>query len=173
MKINKKVEEVLNKQVNAEFWSAYLYLSMSAWCESKGLKGFANWMRVQFQEETTHALKIYDYVLSRSGEMKLEPIAAVEYSWKGTLHIFEETYRHECEVTDMIANCYEVAVAEKDHATAGMLQWFIDEQAEEESNALEIIDQIKLLGEKGDGIYLLDKELAARVFVDSTKKPAN
>jgi len=173
MKINKKVEEVLNNQVNAEFWSAYLYLSMSAWCESKGLKGFANWMRVQFQEETTHALKIHDFVLSRSGEIKLQPIAAVENSWKGILHIFEETYKHECVVTDLIANCYEVAMAEKDHATAGMLQWFINEQTEEESNALEIIDQIKLLGEKGEGIYLLDKELATRVFTDSTKNPAN
>jgi ferritin len=172
MKINNKVEEVLNKQVNAEFWSAYLYLSMSAWCESKGLKGFANWMRVQFQEETTHALKIYDYVLNRSGEIKLQPIAAVDNSWKSILHMFEETYKHECIVTDLIANCYEVAVTEKDHATASMLQWFIDEQTEEESNAIEIIDQLKLLGEKGEGIYHLDKELATRVFVDSTQKPA-
>jgi ferritin len=173
MKINKKVEQVLNKQVNAEFWSAYLYLSMSAWCESKGMKGFANWMRVQFQEETSHALKIFNYVLNRSGEIKLEPIAAVEVSWQSLLHMFEETYKHECIVTDMIANCYEVAVAEKDHATATMLQWFINEQTEEESNALEIIDQIKLVGEKGEGIYLLDKELATRVFVDSTQSAAN
>jgi ferritin len=169
MKINKKVEDVLNKQVNAEYWSAYLYLSMSAWCESKGLKGFANWMRVQFQEETSHALKIHDYVLNRSGEIKLQPIAAVETSWKSILHVFEETYKHECAVTDMIANCYEVALAEKDHATASMLKWFIDEQTEEESNALEIIDQLKLLGEKGDGIFFLDKELASRTFVDATK----
>ena len=172
MKVNKKIEEVLNKQVNAEFWSAYLYLSMSAWCESKGLKGFANWMRVQFQEENTHALKIYDFVLSRSGEIRLEPIAAVDKSWKSLLHMFEETYRHECIVTDMIGNCHEVAVSEKDHATVSMLQWFIDEQIEEESNATEIIDKIKLLGEKGDGIYHLDKELAMRVFVDPTQTPA-
>jgi ferritin len=170
MKINKKVVDVLNKQVNAEFWSAYLYLSMSAWCESKGLKGFANWMRVQFQEETSHALKIHDYVLNRSGEIKLQPIAAVETSWKSILHVFEETYKHECVVTEMIANCYETALAEKDHATASMLKWFIDEQTEEESNALEIIDQLKLVGEKGDGIYILDKEMSARTFVDATKK---
>jgi ferritin len=169
MKINKKVEKVLNNQVNAEFWSAYLYLSMSAWCESKGLKGFANWMRVQFQEETSHALKIYDYVLNRAGELKLKPIAEVETTWKSILHVFEETYKHECKVTDLIANCYEVATAEKDLATANMLHWFIDEQTEEESNVLEIIDRLKLLGEKGEGIYLLDKELASRVFVDATK----
>jgi ferritin len=91
MRINKKVEEVLNKQVNAEFWSAYLYLSMSAWCESKGLKGFANWMRVQFQEETSHALKIFDFVLNRSGEMKLEPIAAVGNSWENLLNVKKPT----------------------------------------------------------------------------------
>lgn len=169
MKINKKVEDVLNKQVNAELWSAYLYLSMSAWCESKGLKGFANWMRVQFHEETTHALKIYDYVLNRSGEINLQPIAAVETSWKNILHVFEETYKHECKVTEMIANCYEVALAEKDHATASMLKWFIDEQTEEESNALEIIDKLKLVGENGDGIFFLDKELASRTFMDQTK----
>lgn len=173
MKINKKVEDILNKQVNAELWSAYLYLSMAAWCESKGLKGFANWMRVQFQEETTHALKIYDYVLSRSGDIKLQPIAGVENSWKSLLHMFEETYKHECVVTDLIANCYEVATKEKDHATATMLQWFINEQTEEESNAIEIIDQIKLLGEKGEGIYHLDKQLATRVFVDATQNTAN
>jgi len=169
MKINKTVEEILNKQVNAEFWSAYLYLSMSSWCESKGLKGFANWMRVQFEEETSHALKIYDYVLSRSGEIKLQPIASVEHSWKNLLHMFEETYKHECVVTNLINNCYEVAIAEKDHATANMLQWFIDEQTEEEANALDIIDQLKLVGENGGGIYHLDKALASRTFVDETK----
>ncbi len=173
MKINKNVEEILNKQITAELWSAYLYLSMSAWCETKGLKGFANWMRIQFQEETTHALKIYDYVLSRSGEIKLAPITEVENSWNNLLHVFEETYKHECLVTDMIAKCYEVAVSEKDHATASMLQWFINEQTEEESNVLEIIDQLKLVGEKGEGIYLLDKELATRVFVDATQNGAN
>lgn len=169
MKIKGKVEEVLNKQINAEFWSAYLYLSMSAWCETQGLKGFANWMRVQFQEETSHAVKILDYVLTRQGEVKLEPIAPVEQSWSSLLNMFEEVYRHENLVTDLIGNCYEVAVSERDHATASMLQWFIDEQTEEESNASEIIDQIKLVGEKGEGIYHLDKLLATRVFVDSTK----
>lgn len=169
MKINKKVEEVLNNQVNAEFWSAYLYLSMSAWCESKGLKGFANWMRIQFQEETTHALKIHDFVLDRAGEIKLQPIGTVETTWNSVLHMFEETYKHECKVTDLISNCYEVAMAERDHSTASMLKWFIDEQTEEETNAIDIIDKLKLIGENGEGIYLLDKELATRVFVDATQ----
>jgi ferritin len=162
MKITKKVEEVLNKQVNAEFWSAYLYLSMAAWCESKGFKGFANWMRVQFHEETTHALKIYNFILERAGEVKLQPIAEVKTSWGSLLNIMEETYEHECKVTALINNCYEVALAEKDYATSTMLQWFIDEQVEEESNALEIIDVLKITGEKSGGVFYLDKKLGSR-----------
>jgi ferritin len=169
MKINKKVEDVLNKQVNAEFWSAYLYLSMSAWCESKGFKGFASWMLVQFKEETSHALKIMNFVISRSGEIKLQPIKAVETSWTSFLNLFEETYKHECKVTEMINSCYEVATTEKDYATATMLQWFINEQTEEENNALEIADKLKLIGEKSGGIFYLDKKLGSRTFVDSTK----
>jgi ferritin len=170
MKINKKVEEVLNKQVNAEMWSAYLYLSMAAYCESKGFKGFANWMRCQFHEENSHALKFYDYVLSRSGEIKLQPIAAVETSWESLLQMFEETYKHECKVTEMINNCYEVALAEKDYATTTMLQWYINEQTEEEANALEIIDVLKITGEKSGGIFYLDKKLGHRTFTAETKK---
>lgn len=170
MKINKKVEEVLNKQVNAELWSAYLYLSMSAWCETKGLKGFANWMLIQFKEETTHALKIFDFVNKRAGEIKLEPIAGVEHSWNNLIHIFEETYKHECHVTEMINNCYNVAVEEKDHATASMLKWFIDEQTEEEENALNLLDKLKLIGDKGGAIYHLDRELGKRKFKDETQE---
>jgi ferritin len=170
MKISKKVEEVLNKQVNAELWSAYLYLSMSAWVESRGFKGFANWMRVQFHEETSHALKIYDYVINRSGEIKLQPIAAVKTSWESLLNMFEDTYEHECKVTNLINDCYEAALAEKDYATTTMLQWFINEQTEEERNALEIIDILKIIGEKSGGIFYLDKNLGKRTFVDDTRK---
>jgi len=173
MKLNKKVEIVLNKQINAEFWSAYLYLSMSAWLESKGLKGFANWMRIQYQEETTHALKILNYILTRSGEVKLRPLDAVKTEWNGILEIFMETYVHELKVTEMIGNCYEVALAEKDHATVSMLKWFVDEQVEEETNIQAIVDQLNLIGEDGQNIYMLDKELAARVFVDPTQTAAN
>jgi ferritin len=170
MKISKKVADVLNKQVNAELWSAYLYLSMSIWSESKGFKGFANWMMVQFKEETSHALKIKDFVLSRSGEIKLQPIAAVKTSWDSLLSMFEETYEHECKVTTLINECYEVALAEKDYSTSTMLQWYINEQTEEESNALEIIDILKITGEKSGGIFYLDKNLGKRTFVDETKK---
>lgn len=169
MKISKKVEEVLNKQVNAELWSAYLYLSMASWSESRGFKGFANWMMVQFHEETSHALKIKDFVIGRSGEIKLQPIAAVDTSWESLLHMFEETYKHECKVSEMINHCYEVALAEKDYATSTMLQWYITEQTEEEANALEIIDVLKITGEKSGGIFYLDKKLGHRTFTDQTK----
>jgi ferritin len=168
MKLNKEVEVVLNNQINLEFWSAFLYLSMSAWFEQQGLKGFANWMRVQYQEENTHALKLYDYVLNRTGKVNLKPISAVETEWKSIMEVAKETYKHELKVTESINQCYEIALAEKDHATTNMLQWFIDEQTEEESNVLAIIDQLNLIGENGQAIYLLDKELSARTFVDPT-----
>jgi len=168
MKIPVKVQDVLNKQVTAEFWSAFLYLSMAAWFEEKGLKGFANWMRVQYQEENAHALKIYDFVLSRQGIMTLEPLAAVPSSWSSIMEVFEESYKHECIVTAMIYNCLEVAETEKDRATVSMLQWFVDEQIEEETNVDDIINQLKLIGDDGQGIYHLDKELATRIFVDPT-----
>lgn len=127
-------------------------------------------MRIQFQEETTHALKIYDFVLERAGEVKLEPIAAVKANWDNLLQMFEETYEHECKVTSLINGCYEVALAEKDYATSTMLQWFIDEQVEEESNALEIIDMLKITGEKSGGVLYLDKKLGSRKFTDETKE---
>jgi len=169
MRFKKSVEEILNKQINAEFWSAYLYLSMSSYLAQKGYAGFASWMRIQYQEEMSHALKLFDYVISRGGDVKLTPISAVETEWKGIPEIFESTYEHECKVTDMIHDCYETALKERDHATANMLQWFINEQAEEEESALEIIDKLKMIGDKGAGLYMLDRELGARTFIDSTQ----
>jgi ferritin len=172
MKFNKKVEEVLNEQVNKEMWSANLYLSMSAWFETQGLKGFANWMRVQYQEEMAHALKIFDYIIARGGSAKLKAIDGVSLEWKGILDAFEETYRHECLVTESIHNCYNTAADERDHASTNMLQWFIDEQVEEEQNVIALLDQLKLIGDNGQAIYMMDKELATRVFVDPTKPAA-
>jgi len=168
MRINPKVQEVLNKQINAEFWSAYLYLSMSIWFEGKGLKGFANWMRVQYQEETTHALKFLDFVTERQGTVKLEPIQEVPSEWSGILNVLEVVYEHELMVTELIYKCQETAENEKDRATANMMQWFVNEQIEEEANVDNIINQIKLIGENGQAIYLLDKELSTRVFIDPT-----
>ncbi|MEA5006271.1 MAG: ferritin [Rikenellaceae bacterium] len=170
MKVNIQVEEVLNKQMNAEFWSAHLYLSMSAYFETRALKGFANWMKIQYQEELTHAIKIFDYINSRGGVVKLEAIPEVPVKWNSILEVFQETYNQECKVTASIHNCYEVALAQRDHAAANMLQWFIDEQSEEEESALQIVDQLNLIGqENGQAIYHLDKELGTRIFVDPTQ----
>lgn len=172
MALNKNVQDVLNKQINAEFWSAYLYLSMANYFEDKGMPGFANWMQVQFQEETAHAMKILNFVNERSGRVYLEPIAEVQTEWDGVLDIFEETYKHECLVTSLINNCVDVAMAERDHATVNFLQWFVDEQVEEEANVSEILDQLKMINCEGHGLFMIDKDLKNRVFVDPNQAPA-
>lgn len=169
--ITKKVEEAINKQINAEFWSAYLYLSMSAYYSSVGLSGFANWMRVQWQEEVSHALKFFDYLVERGGTPILTAIDDVQKKWDTPLAAFEEVQKHEQHVTSLINNLMDVAIEEKDHATKSMLQWYVDEQVEEEANAQTIVDNLRLVGGKGDGLLLLDRELKLRVFVDATVKP--
>ena len=162
--LNKKLEEALNAQINAEFWSAYLYLSMSADMSDKGMSGIANWFAIQFKEEQDHAIKIFNYVFSRGGVVKLQPIDKVETKWKNALDAFEDTLEHEQKVTSMINDLYALATEEKDYATQSMLKWFIDEQVEEEESAKDIIDKLKLIGDNGYGLYQLDKELAARVY---------
>ncbi len=168
--LTKKMESALNTQINEEFWAAYLYLSMSAYFTAEGLPGFANWMHVQAKEEVTHAMKIYNYVLERDGKVTLEPIKAVATSWDSPVAVFEASLGHEQKVTAMINKLVEVATEEKDHATKSMLQWFINEQVEEEANAKGIIDSLKLVGDNGYGLYSIDKDLASRTFVDETKE---
>ena len=167
--LNKRIEEELNKQINAEIWSAYLYLSMSAYFENKNLSGFANWMRVQYQEELTHALKILDYVNERGGRVILQPVEEVKTEWRDTVEVFEDTLKHEQHVTGLINNLVNVAIEEKDHATNNMLQWFVSEQVEEEAAANEILQQLKMLQGKEEGVFMLDRELKQRVFVDETQ----
>lgn len=168
MRFNQKVQDALNNQINAELWSAYLYLSMSAYLESEGYAGFASWMRVQYQEETAHAMMMFNYINERGGRVELKPIAEVPTTWEGPLHIFEETYKHECIVTDLIHNCVNVAIEEKDHATTNFLKWYIDEQVEEESNVSTILDELKIAGSEGHALFMINRELGARVFVDPT-----
>jgi ferritin len=163
----------IDEQINAELWSAYLYLSMSAYFESQNLRGFANWMKIQWQEEVTHAIKFYDYVHSRGGRVTLKPIGAVQFDWKNAVEVFNDTLEHERVVTSLINNLANLAVEEKDHATNSMLQWFIAEQIEEEANAEQILVQLKMIGDNGYGMLMLDRELASRVFVDSTKTAVN
>lgn len=162
--LKKNLENIINKQINAELWSAYLYLSMSAYFESINLKGFANWMRVQTMEEYTHAIRFYNFITERSGRVNLLPIKAVPTTWKSPLHAFEDTYKHEVEVTNLINNIANLAIKEKDHITTNMLQWFINEQVEEESSADEIVQKLKLIGKEGSGLFMIDQELAQRTF---------
>lgn len=163
--INEKVGKILNEQVNKEFYSAYLYLSMSAYFSDIGLLGFANWMRVQAQEETAHAMLIYDFLIDRGYKINLTSIDAVPANWGTPLSVIEAALKHEIYVTGLINNIVAVAEKVQDRATMSYMNWFVDEQVEEEANAKEIIDKLKLIGDDKSALYLLDKDLAARVFV--------
>ena len=167
--IKEKMLNALNEQINAEQYSAFLYLSMSAWFQDKGLPGFANWMYIQYQEELTHANKFFNYVNERSGKVNLKAIEQMPTEWAGTIEIFEATLEHEQKVTSLINNLVDIAIEEKDHATQSFLQWFVDEQVEEEANVTEILDTLKLIGGQGNGIFMLDREMRQRVFVDATQ----
>ncbi len=167
--LSKKMENELNKQINAEYWSAYLYLSMSGYCAEIGLAGAANWMRIQYQEEISHALKFFDYIIDRGGRVELMPIAEVPKKWNGVINIFEETLKHEQKVTSLINSLMDVAIEERDHAAKSFLQWYVDEQVEEEDNVRTILDQLRLVDGGGNGLFMIDKDLAQRVFVDATK----
>lgn len=162
--LSKKVEEALNAQINAEFWSAYLYLSMSAHFSAAGHAGFANWFEVQFKEEQAHATILMRYVLSRGAKVTLAPIAEVKTEWTSPLEAFKDTLEHERKVTALINNLYALASAENDYATQSMLKWFVDEQVEEEANAQELIDALSMIQDNGFGLYMLDKELKARTY---------
>lgn len=160
--LSKKVEEALNAQINAEFWSAYLYLSMSVFSESDGKPGFAKWFKAQFTEEQEHATKLIGYVIARGGKVNLEPIAKVPTSWESPLHIFEETLKHEKIVTSHINKLVALTREENDYATESFLKWYIDEQVEEECTTVGIIEALKNINGNGLGVYMLDKELGGR-----------
>jgi len=142
---------------------------MSAYFESINLPGFANWMKIQAQEELTHAMKIFRFVNERGGRVLLTAVAKPETEWKAPLNAFEDALAHEQKVTAMIDNLVDIAMEEKDHASRSMLNWFVDEQVEEEANASEIVEKLKLIGDKGHGLLMLDRDLATRVFVDETQ----
>ena len=162
--ISKKMEEALNGQVNAELYSAYLYLSMESYFKSLNLNGFANWMRVQTQEEVTHAMKIYDFVNERGGRIILKAIDGPQTEWDSPLAVFEAVYVHEQKVTGLINDLVDLAIKEKDHATNTFLQWFVNEQVEEESSADEVVQQLKMMENAPGGMFMLDRELGQRVF---------
>jgi len=162
--LSEKMAEALNKQVNKEMYSAYLYMAMSAYSTYTGLKGFANWFMIQYQEEMVHAMKIYDYINDQGGQVKLAAIEQPLTEFESPMDMFEKTLEHEKFITRSINELVDLAIAEKDHATNIFLQWFVTEQIEEEGNDNEIIARLKLVGEDGNGLLMLDKELAMRVF---------
>jgi ferritin len=167
---NKKMEKTFNEQINEELYSAYLYLSMVAYFESTNLPGFANWMRVQTQEEIVHAMKFYDYINQRNGRVVLTALADPQIEWKSQMDAFEAAYKHEVHITAKINELVNLAIEEKDHAANMFLQWFVNEQVEEEKNASDIIQKLKMIKDSSEGLYMLDKELATRVFIPP---PAN
>ncbi|WP_432738506.1 ferritin [Maridesulfovibrio sp. FT414] len=165
---NKVLEKALNEQLNAELYSAYLYLSMSAYFSDIGLSGFANWMRVQAQEEQFHAMKFYDYINERGGRVILTAIDAPQTEWASPLACAEAVLEHEKKVTSLVNNLVDLAIQEKDHATNIFLQWFVTEQVEEEDNVNEVLNKLRLLKGEGNGMFILDKELGTRVFTPPT-----
>lgn len=162
--LDKTVEEALNRQINAEFWSAYLYLSMACHFESAGRSGVANWYRVQFAEEQAHAQIFINYVNQRGGRVRLMPIEEVPFEWKDEADSFRATLEHEQKVTALINDLYALAESKHDYATREKLNWFVSEQVEEEETARQLMETYELIGNNGNGLYQLDRELASRTY---------
>jgi ferritin len=160
--LKEKVEKALNEQINAELYSAYLYQSMAAYFEDKSLAGFARWMDLQVEEEMAHSRKIYDYVNERGGRVILYGIDKPKSEWNSSLEVFEESLAHEEKVTAMINDLVSLAAEEKDYATHSFLQWFVDEQVEEEDSVGKIVDKLKLVGDSTQGLFMMDDKLGAR-----------
>ena len=162
--LSKKMEKALNEQINKEMYSAFLYMSMSAHSTNIGLPGFANWFMVQYKEEMEHAMKIYDYVNNQGGKIKLMTIGEPPSDFKDPMDMFRRTLKHEQFVTKCINELVNLSIQEKDHATQIFLQWFVTEQIEEEGNDNDIISKLELAGTKGNGLFMVDKELSTRVY---------
>ena len=163
--LSKKMLAALCEQATKELYSSYLYLQMAAWLDHRALAGFANWMKVQAQEETAHAMILYNYINERGGIVDFGPIDKPPADFASPLDVFEATLAHEQKVTALINALMDLAIAEKDYATKSRLDWFVSEQVEEEANASELVGKLKLIGDGGNGLFIIDKELAARVFV--------
>jgi ferritin len=160
--LSKKLQDAMNEQIKNELYSAYLYLSMSAYCEAANLPGFGHWMRMQAQEEEAHAMKFYDFIHERGGRVVLQAIDQPPVEFPSPLAVFEQTLEHEQKVTGMIHDLYTLAVEEKDYASQAFLQWFVMEQVEEEDSASQILETLKMIGDKGHALLMLDRELGKR-----------
>jgi ferritin len=162
--LSKKMLAALNEQVNAELYSAYLYLSMASHFKKTNLNGFARWLEVQTLEEMSHAMKIYDFINDCGEQTILAPLEGPPAQWESPLEAFEDAYRHEVKITGMIHNLVDLAIEEKDHASNTFLQWFVTEQVEEEASTDEVVQKLKLIKDTPGNLYLLDQELGRRLF---------
>ena len=162
--ITNKIQDAINAQINAEFWSAYLYLSMAMHFEAEGRPGVANWFKIQWQEEQAHAQIFINYLNQRGGRVELKAIDAVPTTWASPLEAFKHTLEHEQKVTSLINALYALAEQEHDYATRDRPNWFVTEQVEEEDNCRTLIDKFSMIGDNGMGLYMLDQELGARVY---------
>ena len=160
--LSKTIEKALNEQVNSEYYSAFLYLSMSSYFETVNLLGMAKWMRMQYEEEIMHAIKIFDMIVDMEGTVNLKTVDGPPTEFKSPLDVFEKSLAHERKVTGMINDIYGLAQKENDYAVQSALQWFIDEQVEEEKSALEIVRQLKMIGDETTPLLMLDSKLGAR-----------
>lgn len=166
--LSPKMEKALNDQINAEMFSAYLYLAMVAYFNDVNLSGFANWMTVQNEEETFHGMKFFRYLSERGGRVTLDTIEKPQFEWESPLVAMEAALSHEQYITSRINDLMNLAVEEKDHATASFLRWFVDEQVEEEDNVNEVVQKLRILGSDGGGLFMMDRDMATRVFTPPT-----
>jgi ferritin len=160
--LGKEIQDAMNEQMKNEFYAAYQYLSMAAYCESENLPGFAHWMRTQAQEETQHAMKFYDFILDRNGRVVLQAVEEPVVEFGSPLEVFERALEQEQRVTAMINDLYGLAVRENDYASQTFLQWFVTEQVEEEKNAGDVVETLKMIGDRSEALFLLDRELGRR-----------
>jgi ferritin len=160
--LSRTVQEAMNEQIKNEFYSAYQYLSMAAYCESVNLPGFARWMRMQAREEVEHAMKLYDFILDRGGRVLLQAMDQPVADFGSPLEVFEQALEHEQRVTAMINGLYGLAVKENDYASQTFLQWFVTEQVEEEKNAGDVVETLRMIGDGSEALFLLDRELGQR-----------
>ena len=168
--INKKVRDGFNKQIQHEFYSAYLYLSMAAWVHSKGMDGMAQWLRVQTLEEMTHAMKFFDHIIERDGEVELLEIEKPPTEWASPLEAMKAAYKHEQFITGKINELVALSKNENDYASGSLLQWFVDEQVEEEANASKNVQNLEMVGDSGNGLLMVDREMGTRTFTMPASK---
>ena len=171
--VSDKIATALNNQINLEYHSAYSYLAMSAYFLTQNFKGFANWMRVQAQEELMHGMKIFDFLDERDSLIRFADIQMPQQTWDSPLAVFEDALANERKVSESIYDLVDLALAERDHATNNFLQWFVSEQVEEEATIHEVIDNLKRVGNDGNGLFLLDRDMGQRTIADAATENGN